>query len=280
MLLPFSQVDVFSPEPLHGNPVAVVHGAGELTTAQMRDFARWTNLSETTFLLPPTTPDADYRLRIFTPAEELPFAGHPTLGSAHAWLQADGTPRKERIVQECGAGLIELRADGDRLAFAAPPLTENAACDDGELAAVAAALGIEVTEIVAARRLANGPRFVAVQLGDAARVLGLEPDVPAVATAAPTGLGVVGAQPNGADTAVEVRVFCPGIGVPEDPITGSFNAALAQWLTVDGTLPAAYVAAQGTAIGRTGRVHVATDEYGAIWIGGDTTETVRGVVEF
>jgi len=278
MLLPFSQVDVFSPEPLRGNPVAVVHGAGELSTAQMRAFARWTNLSETTFLLPPTTPDADYRLRIFTPAEELPFAGHPTLGSAHAWLQAAGTPQKDRIVQECGAGLVELRTDDDRLAFAAPPLVENAALSPDESARVVRALGVEATQIVATRRLANGPRFIAVQLNDAAAVLALDPDLPEIAALAPTGLGVVGAQLHGADTAVEVRVFCPGIGVAEDPVTGSFNAALAQWLTAD--LPSSYVAAQGTAIGRSGRVHVTRDEYGAVWIGGQTTETVRGVVEF
>jgi len=286
MALSFSQVDVFSAEPLRGNPVAVVHGADDLTDEQMQAFARWTNLSETTFLLRPTTADADYRLRIFTPGGELPFAGHPTLGSAHAWLEAGGTvggdrPDPARLVQECGAGLIELRRSAGSLAFAAPPLTESAPLTDAEHAATAHALGVDPSAILAARRLSNGPRFVAVRLATAEEVLALDPHLPEVAALAPTGLGAIGAQPAGgpdADTAIEVRVFCPGIGVPEDPITGSFNAAAAQWLTADGILPPSYVAAQGTALDRRGRVHVTTED-DAIWVGGETTTTIRGTVE-
>jgi PhzF family phenazine biosynthesis protein len=279
MPLRFSQVDVFSSEPLRGNPVAVVHDADDLSAAQMQAFARWTNLSETTFLLRPTTPDADYRLRIFTPGGELPFAGHPTLGSAHAWRQACGTPRSDHLVQECGAGLIRLRSENDRLAFAAPPLVEDVALAPDDVAAAAAALRISPDDILDARRLANGPRFVSVRLRDAKSVLALDPDLARIPTVAPTGLGAVGIQPDGADTAIEVRVFCPGIGVPEDPITGSFNAAVAQWLTADGTLPPNYIAAQGTAIDRSGRVHVTTEADGTIWVGGATTTTIHGTVE-
>ncbi len=279
MPLRLSQVDVFSSAPLGGNPVAVVHDADGLTEEQMQAFARWTNLSETTFLLRPRTRDADYRLRIFTPGGELPFAGHPTLGSAHAWLEAGGTARRERTVQECAAGLIELRAEQGRLAFAAPPLLRSDVLTARELDALARALRIAPDAILAARRLTNGPEFVAARLDDARQVLELEPDLPAVAGLAGTGVGIVGAHPDDAGAAIEVRVFCPAVGVPEDPVTGSFNAALAQWLTADGTLAGSYVAAQGTAIGRSGRVHVSTDDAGAIWVGGDTITTIRGTVD-
>ncbi|WEG09749.1 PhzF family phenazine biosynthesis protein [Microbacterium horticulturae] len=286
MTLRFSQVDVFSSEPLRGNPVAVVHDADGLTDEQMQAFARWTNLSETTFLLRPSNADADYRLRIFTPGGELPFAGHPTLGSAHAWLEAGSTPRGERtendrIVQECGTGLVELRERNGRLAFAAPPLRESAAPEPGELDRVAEALRIPRDSILSARRLDNGPAFLAVRLRDARQVLEVTPDLSAIAALPRPDVGIVGAQPaaTGPDTtAIEVRVFCPNIGVPEDPITGSFNAALAQWLTADGILPPSYVAAQGTALGRRGRVHITT-EADTIWVGGDTTTTIRGTVE-
>lgn len=272
---PFRQVDVFSVDPLLGNPVAVVHDGEGLDDEQMQRFARWTNLSETTFLLPPTDPAADYRLRIFTPGGELPFAGHPTLGTAHAWLEAGGVPAGDVVVQECAVGLVELRRSEGRLAFAAPPLLTSADPDPEELATVARALRIEIADVVDARVLVNGPRFVAVRLRAAASVLALTPDWSAF-----EGLevGVVGLHPDGAQEALEVRVFGPDLGFNEDPVTGSFNAVAAQWLTGSGVLPPSYVAAQGTALGRRGRVHVDTDDDGRIWIGGDTVTTIHGTV--
>ncbi|NYD58714.1 PhzF family phenazine biosynthesis protein [Nocardioides marinisabuli] len=278
-----SQVDVFSTEPLLGNPVAVVHDADDLTTEQMAAFARWTNLSETTFLLRPTLPGADYRLRIFTPGEELPFAGHPTLGSAHAWLEAGGRPRGERVVQECGAGLVAVRRDGERLAFAAPPLVRSGPVDEADLARVRRALGVAPDEVVASAWVDNGPGWVAVLLRDADAVLGLRPDWSAFDDLE---IGVVGAHAPGSETALEVRAFCPGIGVPEDPVTGSLNAGLAQWLlgerVLGERLASSYVAAQGTAIGRRGRVHV--DRVGdgdddEVWVGGATRTTITGELD-
>ena len=278
-----SQVDVFSTEPLLGNPVAVVHDADDLTTEQMAAFARWTNLSETTFLLRPTLPGADYRLRIFTPGEELPFAGHPTLGSAHAWLEAGGRPRGERVVQECGAGLVAVRRDGERLAFAAPPLVRSGPVDEADLARVRRALGVAPDEVVASAWVDNGPGWVAVLLRDADAVLGLRPDWSAFDDLE---IGVVGAHAPGSETALEVRAFCPDIGVPEDPVTGSLNAGLAQWLlgerVLGERLASSYVAAQGTAIGRRGRVHVdrVGDGDGAeVWVGGATRTTITGELD-
>lgn len=270
---PFRQVDVFSAEPLLGNPVAVVHDADGLSDEQMQAFARWTNLSETTFLLEPADPAADYRVRIFTPGGELPFAGHPTLGSAHAWLEAGGTPRADRVVQECGVGLVELRR-ADRLAFAAPPLIRSGRPDAETVATVARALRVEEADVVDASWLVNGPRFVGVRLRDAAAVLALRPDMSAFAGLE---VGVVGLHPEGGEAAIEVRVFGPDHGFTEDPVTGSFNAAVAQWLTGQGVLPPSYVASQGTALGRRGRVHVDTVG-GAVWVGGDTLTTVVGTV--
>ena len=272
----FSQVDVFGSEPhgLSGNPVAVVHAAEGVDDAAMAAFARWTNLSETTFLLPPTTPEADYRLRIWTPGGELPFAGHPTLGSAHAWVEAGGVPRTPgRLVQECGVGLVELRQDAAGWAFAAPPLRRSGPVDDALRARIADVLGLEPAQILDAVWVDNGPGWIGVRLPDARTVLGLTPDF---ARFADLRLGVVGPHPAGAPAAVEVRAFVPGIGVPEDPVTGSLNAGLAQWLAGD-VLPADYVAAQGTALGRAGRVRVRS-EGEARWIGGDTVTTVRGSV--
>lgn len=272
---PYRQVDVFSTEPLRGNPLAVVHDADGLSAEEMQAFARWTNLSETSFLLSPTDPSADYRVRIFTPGGELPFAGHPTLGSAHAWLEQGGTPAGDRLVQECGVGLVALRRDGDAIAFAAPPLTESGRPDEATLRQVARALRIDAAAIVDARWLVNGPRFVGVRLADAAAVLALEPDMSAFAGLE---VGVVGLHPDGADSRVEVRVFGPDLGFTEDPVTGSFNASAAQWLIGEGVLPPAYVASQGAALGRAGRVHVATDEDGVIWVGGHTMTTIVGEV--
>ena len=271
---PFRQVDVFTDLPLLGNPVAVVHDADDLTDEQMQTFARWTNLSETTFLLAPTDPTADYRLRIFTPAQELPFAGHPTLGSACAWLEAGGVPAGERLVQECVVGLVELRQAQGRLAFAAPALLRSGPVDEQLVARIVAALGIARTDVLDIAWADNGPGWVGVRLGSAEQVLALTPSVGEL----PVDVGVVGAWPPGSECAVEVRAFVPhAAGVTEDPVTGSLNASLAQWLAGD-MLPSSYVAAQGTVLGRRGRVYVETAEDGTIWVGGDTCTTIQGTL--
>ncbi|HEY0889401.1 MAG TPA: PhzF family phenazine biosynthesis protein [Nocardioides sp.] len=268
----FRQVDVFSAAPLLGNPVAVVHDADGLTEEQMASFARWTNLSETTFLLTPTDPAADYRLRIFTPGGELPFAGHPTLGSAHAWLEAGGVPAADDLVQECGAGLVTVRREGGALAFQAPPLTRSGPVSDPDVAAICRALRLTGADVVDTAWIDNGPGWVGVLLRDADAVLALEPDWAAFGDLK---IGVVGRYADG-PVAVEVRAFCPGYGMPEDPVTGSLNAGLGQWLA--GTrLPTAYVASQGTVLQRRGRVRV-TREGDAVWVGGDTLTTVVGRV--
>ncbi len=269
----FSQVDVFSTEPLKGNPVAVVHDADGISDEEMQRFAHWTNLSETTYLLPPTDPAADYRLRIFTPSEELPFAGHPTIGSAHAWLESGGVPRDEgEIVQECGAGLLRVRR-GERLAFAAPPLLRDGPVTDDERAQILAALALTDDDVVDLSWGDNGPGWVVVLLRDAEAVLGVRPDWSSFGG---LDIGVVGPHPSGSECAVEVRAFCPSIGVVEDPVTGSLNASIGQWLAGD-RLPTSYVAAQGTALGRAGRVHV--EKLGeTVWVGGDATTTIKGTV--
>src|ERR1700728_4843376 len=249
----FRQVDVFAEEPFAGNPVAVVHGADGLSDEQMRLFARWTNLSETTFLLPPTDDQADYRLRIFTPTRELPFAGHPTLGSAHAWLEAGGPPaRQDMVIQEGGVGLVPIRrSPHGHLAFKAPPLIRSGPVDEPELDEIAAALGIKRADIVDAQWADNGPGWVAVELASADAVLALTPGPP------PRDIGVVGPYPPGSPEAFEVRAFTPLInGTGEDPVTGSLNASLAMWLLSSGKVTAPYTASQGTAVGRRGRVHV------------------------
>lgn len=267
----FRQVDVFSTEPLRGNPVAVVHGADDLGEEQMAAFARWTNLSETTFLLRPTDAAADYRLRIFTTSGELPFAGHPTLGSAHAWLEARGASAADDLVQQCDAGLVRIRR-GDVLAFAAPPLLRSGPADMETRKTIARALRIGQDDIVAAEWIDNGPGWVAALLHDADTVLALRPDFAAMRG---LDLGVVGLYPPGGDAAVEVRGFTPDV---EDPVTGSLNAGIAQWLIGNGVLPEAYVAAQGTLLGRAGRVHVSRDAE-ATWIGVATRTTIRGTVD-
>jgi PhzF family phenazine biosynthesis protein len=270
----FSQVDVFSAEPLLGNPVAVVHDAEGIGEEEMAAFARWTNLSETTFLLPPSTPEADYRLRIWTPGGELPFAGHPTLGSCHAWLEAGGAPASAGIVvQECGAGLVRVRRDpSGRLAFAAPPLMRSGPVDEADQVRIARALAVDPNDLLASAWIDNGPGWVCVLLRDADAVLAVEPDWAAFGDLK---IGVVGPYASG-DLAVEVRAFCPGYGMPEDPVTGSLNAGIAQWLAGD-RLPASYVSSQGTVLGRRGRVHVET-EGDTIWVGGDALTTVTGQV--
>lgn len=269
---PFRQVDVFSAEPLLGNPVAVVHDADGLSDEQMAAFARWTNLSETTFLLTPTDPVADYRLRIWTPGGELPFAGHPTLGSAHAWLEAGGSPAGDGVVQECGAGLVRLRSEDGRLAFRAPPLTRSGPVSADDVAAICRALRIPDSAIVATTWIDNGPGWVGVLLSSAREVLAIDPDFAAFGELK---IGVVGAHDDG-PCAVEVRAFCPGYGPAEDPVTGSLNAGIGQWLAGE-RLPASYVASQGTALDRAGRVHVRLLD-GEIWVGGDTRTTISGAV--
>jgi PhzF family phenazine biosynthesis protein len=278
----FSQVDVFTATPCLGNPVAVVHDADDLTDDQMAAFARWTNLSETTFLLKPSHPDADYRLRIFTTAEELPFAGHPTLGTCHAWLEAGGRPAAadgSTVVQECGVGLVTLRRSPEGLAFAAPPLRTDQALDDATLRALVSALGVPTGAVVDHRVLNNGPTWVGVLLDSAERVLELSPDWPR--TPLPW-IGVVGAYEAGDPADFEVRAFVPGWGGVEDPVTGSLNAALAQWLIGTGRAPDSYVASQGTVIGRRGRVRIArevdADRGDRIWVGGATVTCISGTV--
>jgi PhzF family phenazine biosynthesis protein len=269
----FTQVDVFTGTPLLGNPLAVVHDAQGLSDAQMAAFARWTNLSETTFLLSPTDAAADYRVRIFTPGSELPFAGHPTLGSCHAWLEAGGSPRLAgEVVQQCGAGLVRIRRDGPRNAFAAPALRRRDVTD-AELAPVLAALGLARAQVRAMQWLDNGPAWLTLLLDSAATVLALEPDHSALKTLPK--VGVVGPHAAGGDCQFEVRGFAASIGVPEDPVTGSLNASLAQWLIESGAAPETYVAAQGTRMARAGRVHIAR-EADTVWVGGSSVSCVRG----
>lgn len=271
----FSQLDVFTARPLLGNPVAVVHDAEGLDDAEMASFARWTNLSETTFLLPPTLPGADYRLRIFTPGGELPFAGHPTLGSCRAWLDAGGTPASDEfIVQECAIGAVRICRDGERLSFAAPPLLKSGTMAEDDLAQLVRALGLTGKEVVAHQWVDNGPGWCAVLLESASQVLALRPDWAAMGDMR---VGVVAPQPAGADTDFEVRGFVPALGINEDPVTGSLNAGLAQWLIGAGLAPESYVARQGTALGRAGNVFV--ERVGdAIWIGGDVVACISGSV--
>jgi PhzF family phenazine biosynthesis protein len=275
MLRPFRQVDVFTAEAYRGNAVAVVLGADGLTEPQMQQFANWTNLSETTFVLPPAEPGADYRVRIFTPSTELPFAGHPTLGTCHAWLEAGGQPQQAGvIVQECGAGLVRIRRNSQELAFAAPPLLRDGPVDEPLLARIAAALGIGRAEILDASWADNGPGWVAVLLASAEAVLALRPGRVGF------DLGVVGPYPPGSPCAFEVRAFAgPADDPAEDPVTGSLNAAIAPWLLRTGRASVPYVASQGTVLGRAGRVQVTQDADGTIWTGGGTITCVSGHVE-
>lgn len=272
----FSQLDVFTAVPLRGNPLAVVHDADGLSDAQMADFARWTNLSETTFLLPPTEPGADYRVRIFTPARELQFAGHPTLGSCHAWLATGGRPRSDgEIVQQCGVGLVRVRRDAQRLAFAAPPVRRSGALERDLLERIAGALSLTARSIVDHQWVDNGPGWCAIRLASAQEVLALQPDWAALRDIK---LGVVGSYGiERSDVQFEVRALIGDGPGYEDPVTGSLNASLAQWLIGMRIAPPSYVAGQGAALGRDGRVHVQRvgDD---IWIGGDICPVVTGTV--
>jgi PhzF family phenazine biosynthesis protein len=273
---PFKQVDVFTAVPYAGNPVAVVMDGSGLSSEDMQRFTDWSNLSEATFVLPPTQPEADYRVRIFCPGRELPFAGHPTLGTCHAWLEAGGAPRSGFVVQECAAGLIRIRREAGRLAFSAPALARSGPLAEDDVVRIARGLGIERADIAHHAWCDNGPPWQGVMLHSAAQVLGLRPD-PAVLEG--RFVGVVAPHPSGAECSFEVRAFFPGSqGLIEDPVTGSLNAALAQWLVGAGLAPRRYVAAQGTALRRAGRVHVEVDEQQKAWIGGDSVTCIEGTV--
>lgn len=289
---PFAQVDVFGASPYRGNPVAVVLDAYRLSEEQMQAFAAWTNLSETTFVLQPTVPGADYRLRIFTPTGELPFAGHPTLGTAAAWLAAGGVPGGERIVQECAVGLVEVRRGGaapedardvETLAFAAPPLQRSGPLDAEHLQLAAAALGVPDQAVVDHAWVDNGPGWAVVELGSAAEVVALKPDLAAIPGRKIASLGVIGPD-TGSDMAYEVRAFFApdsATGTPgyEDPVTGSLNAGIAQWMLERGRLTPPWTAHQGTRLGRDGAVRVDVDAEGTVWIGGCARVAIRGMIE-
>ncbi len=270
---PFAQVDVFSAVPYAGNPVAVVLDAAGVSDADMVRFAAWTNLSETTFVLPATEPAADYRLRIFTTGSELPFAGHPTLGSAHAWLEAGGTPKDGRSpVQQCGIGLVTIQQGADGLAFATPPRLRSGPLQPTEFARALAILRIRPDDVMDAQWVDNGPGWMAVLLRSATAVLAVIPDPLLLAEAK---IGLIGPYPAGSDVDFEVRAFHGGV---EDPVTGSLNASLGQWLIESGRAPLCYVAGQGTALGRTGRVQVRSVD-GQVWVGGRCNTCISGMVD-
>ena len=306
---PFKQVDVFTGKPYFGNPLAVVLDGAALSQAEMERFAQWTNLSETTFILPPTEAGrkggADYRVRIFTPGGELPFAGHPTLGSCHAWLEAGGVAQTaHRIVQECQVGLVAIRREGNRLAFAAPPL-QRSAPSPMVLAQVAAALGLKAQHIVTAQVLDNGTSWLGLLLDSAQTVLQLTPDHFAIKNLG-LKVGVAHVEPAqdapaliarsnrearafshppasestevALEPTVEVRAFAAPVGINEDPVTGSLNASLAQWLIADGHAPKRYLASQGTCLGREGRVFIERDASGQVWVGGESVTCIDGRV--
>jgi PhzF family phenazine biosynthesis protein len=269
----FRQVDVFTDTPYLGNPVAVVLAAEGLTDEQMQQFASWTNLSETTFVLPPRASGADYLVRIFTASRELPFAGHPTLGTCHAWLEAGGQPAgPEAVVQECRAGLVTVRRTERGLAFAAPPLVRGGPVEEAVTEQVARELNISRSDITDIAWADNGPGWVAVLLASAEAVLAVRP------SAGSLNIGVAGPYPDGSPEALEVRAFSPMVTSLEDPVTGSLNASLGQWLLAAGRVTAPYVASQGTALGRRGRVHVSQDADGQVWVGGGTVTCITGTV--
>jgi PhzF family phenazine biosynthesis protein len=305
----FQQVDVFTDTAFLGNPLAVVLDGTGLSDAQMQTFAAWTQLSETTFVLPPTPEGAaggaDYRVRIFTPGAELPFAGHPTLGTAHAWLKACNTPRQAGVLmQECGVGLVTLKQFGERWAFAAPPLKRSDISAE-DLGPVLAALGLDASEVIAAQNLNNGPHWLGLLVHDVDTVLALEPDHAALKKLG-TKVGVAARRqaPEATEahglirranrearafvasntriandpTDLEVRAFAAPVGIAEDPVTGSLNASLAQWLMADGHMPANYSARQGTILGRAGQVFLSQDPQGQVWVGGDVVGCIQGGV--
>lgn len=273
----FRLVDVFGERPLLGNPLAVIIDSDGLSAGDMTEMTRWFDFSETSFLSSPTSDDADYRVRIFTPAGELPFAGHPTLGSAHVWqtLAADS---RDEIVQECGVGLVRLRRTESLIAFEAPPLLRSGRVDHAEMERLIAVLGVDSNEVVAARWVDNGPGWVGVLLQDAETVLGLEPDFARYTGDERLEIGVVGMYPEGSEYRYEVRAFFTGSRgeMREDPVTGSLNASLAQWMLDEGRVEAPYLASQGARLGRSGRVHISSDEGSAVWVGGRVHDIVDG----
>jgi PhzF family phenazine biosynthesis protein len=276
---PFKQVDVFTATPYLGNPLAVVLDGNGLSDAQMQHFAQWTNLSETTFLLPPDDDIADYRVRIFTPGGELPFAGHPTLGSCHAWLEAGGKPRRrDVIVQQCAKGLVRLRREGARLAFAAPELKRSAP-SPAVLAQVAGALGLKAHQVIAAQILDNGPAWLSLLVDSPQTVLALQPNhLDLKNIGHKVGVAAAYTHRGEGEPDLEVRAFGAPIGIIEDPVTGSLNAGLAEWLIGERHMPGRYLAAQGACLGRAGRVHVTRDDSGQVWIGGDSVTCISGSV--
>lgn len=275
MKYPFRQVDVFGTDGLKGNPLAVVHAAQGLSDSKMAALARWTHLSETIFLLPPEKPSADYRVRIFTPDGELPFAGHPTLGACHAWLAAGGKPHDAAMVlQQCGVGIVRIRREHDQLAFAAPPLRRTGPLALEILSQIANALGLTLSDIQQHQWVDNGPGWCAVMLASADAVFALTPDWNALY---PLNLGVIGPQPPGHTAAFEVRAFI-GDGGYEDPVTGSLNASLAQWLIPSGLAPPAYFAAQGTKLQRSGQIQIHSDGTD-VWVGGNVQDIITGTVD-
>lgn len=271
----FAQIDVFSSKPYRGNPVAVVIDCDGLDDGEMQQFARWTNLSETTFLLSPTSPNADYRVRFFTPTEELPFAGHPTLGTAYAWLIYGGTPRIENsIVQECEVGLINVNRQGNSLSLAAPSLLRGGPVEEKLVVEAATSLGIDRDAIIDSAWIDNGPGWLGVQLASAEQVLAIKPQRTNLT------LGVIGAYPAGSRFAYEVRAFYSSGGITvEDPVTGSLNASLAQWLIGAGRFMPPYLASQGKAMGHEGEIHISMDQMNQVWIGGEVTACIQGTVE-
>lgn len=278
----FQQIDVFGAKPLAGNPLAVVLDADGLTSEQMQRITRWMNLSETAFLLSPESESADYRVRIFTPQRELPFAGHPTLGSCHAWLHAGGNPRRhDTVIQECDAGLVRLKRNDADLAFAAPPLLRSGPVGDELLQQVVAVLGIDRKQVVDASWADNGPGWIAILLEDAAAVLAVEPDFSRFHGDGSLDIGLVGPCPEGSECAFEVRALCSDGhgGMEEDPVTGSLNASLAQWLLSTGRATAPFVTSQGTRLGREGRPRIEQDADGTVWVGGSTTTCIAGEIE-
>ena len=271
----FAQIDVFSSKPYRGNPVAVVIDCDGLDDGEMQQFARWTNLSETTFLLPPTDPAADYRVRFFTPTEELPFAGHPTLGTAYAWLIYGGIPRSDNsIVQECEVGLVNVNRHGNSLSFAAPSLLRGGPVEESLVCEAATSIGIDRDAIIDSAWIDNGPGWLGVQLASAEQVLAIKPQRTNLT------LGVIGAYPTGSRFAYEVRAFYSSGGVTvEDPVTGSLNASLAQWLIGAGRFMPPYLASQGKAMGHEGEIHISMDQMNQVWIGGEVTACIQGTVE-
>ena len=272
----FAQVDVFTAVPYLGNPLAVVLDGTGLSTAHMQAFTDWTNLSEATFVLPPTHPQADYAVRIFCPGRELPFAGHPTLGTCHAWLEAGGVPKAQEVVQECGVGLVNIQRQGTRLAFAAPPLRRGGPLDEADVQLIAKGLGVARQDIVHHAWCNNGPQWRGVMLGSAEQLLALKPD-PEILKG--LDIGVVAPLSKG-DAQFEVRAFFPGNnGLAEDPVTGSLNAAIGQWLIEAGLAPNSYVASQGACLARAGRVYVHRDAQNQVWVGGESVTCIEGSVQ-